>query len=286
MSRIIKVVMAFLVIVGSMSANALEVHVFKRQPIDLTLEVGKQRIIELEDHAKMSIPRSLEGKVKIEPANGTVYVTALQVFDRTPARITLLTSKVQIRLTLQSIPATDVPTEDVKIVLFSKTGISSATPSQASGQSVPDFLRSAPINDVSLIRFSHQIYWLPERLRPQLPRGVFPVKIPSNLDLSALMTHCSLGIFEFNTIAGFKTNDGRYLTTLKVTNKTNQRRYLNLIHWNTQALKVSPAHMYVGPRYSASEVTTISVLTETPFVQAINQKPFFFPQHGANEGCI
>ncbi|OEE35292.1 hypothetical protein A1QO_00605 [Vibrio genomosp. F10 str. ZF-129] len=267
------------------SANAVEVHIWKGEPIKIVLETGKQRIIELPDHANLSVPSSIKSKVLVEPANGSIYITALEKFDTTPARITLKNSNIQIRLNLMVVDATDLEVEHIKIDLF-ETSVQNPTVSRnAQSNNVPPFMQSSSITDVALMRFGHQLYWLPERLRPELPRGVTPVRIPANLDLTSLMTHCSFGVFAFKALDGFKTRDGRYITTLEMTNLTDRKRYINLTHWNTQALRVSPHDLYVQPEGTAGSYTTLVVITETQFHAAINSNPYIFTEFGMDEGC-
>ncbi|MCG9576705.1 TIGR03749 family integrating conjugative element protein [Vibrio tubiashii] len=284
MNRIYTTVLALIALAFPFHSSAVEVQVYKGEPIDIVLEVGKQRIIVLDEHVNISVPKSITNKVEIESANGSVYITAKERFDKTPARITLRTSKVMIRASLQATAPTDVPTEMMKIVVHKPKSAPSGV--QASSTVVPPFMKAKQLTAVDLMRFAHQSYWVPARLRPALPSGVSPVRIAKGYDLSALMTHCSLGIFDFEVIHGFKTRDGRYLTTIKVTNKTPNKRYLNLTHWNTQALFVSPYHLYLGAKGTTSELTTLAVITSMPFGQAINSRPQVFNEFGMNEGCL
>ncbi|MFS1436101.1 MULTISPECIES: DUF3438 family protein [Vibrio] len=269
-------------------ANAIEVKVFEKEPISIVLEVGKQRIIELEEHASVKVHKSLSGKIKIDPANGSLYITTLEEFDKTPARIVLKNSNVQIRVNLSSVAPSSMPVEHMRIEVYKRGGEASA-PSDStitSQQQVPDFMKSSPVTNVGLLRFAAQLYWLPERLKPQLPSGVSPVRLQKKLDLSTLMTHCSLNVYDFSVIEGFKTRDGRYLTTIKVVNTKDDTRYLNLTHWNMEAELISPRHLYLGPSGTAADITTVAVITTLPFAQAINEKPHAFAEYGMDEGCI
>lgn len=269
------------------TAHAVEVHVWEKEPIEITLEVGKQKIIEFDGHARFDFPSQRARKVNAELTNGSLYITALDVFDRTPARVTLIENNVQIRLVINAVSPTEQPVEHAKIELYRQDStFAKPEVNTTQQQNLPSFMRKKPLSNVELMRFANQIYWLPERLRPDLPYGLTPLRTSSDLDLSGLMTHCSLGVFGFEVLDGFRTNDGRYLTTLKIENRTDQTRYINLTHWNTQALFVSARHLYVTAANTAGSYTTMTIITESRFENAINRNPTVFYEQGQNEGCL
>lgn len=277
----------FVMILMSFQVSALEVHVWKKEPIHISLEQGKQRIINLPYHAKMSVPRSLLNKVKIEPAGGSIYITATEEFASTPAKIKLLDTGIEIRLFINSIAATDEPVEHVKIEVW-EAPKSKSVRTQTSNQ-LPSFMNSnsnAKLTNVALSRFASLTYWAPPRLRPQLPSGLSAAKLNKNVSLDNLMGYCSLGRYDYRLLNAWKTVDGRYLTSLAVKNLTNKKVYFNMTHIGMQFVMASPQHLYLTKNGTAGDVTTLSIITKIPFESAIHQKPHVFTEFGVNEGCL
>lgn len=275
----------FVMILMSFQVSALEVHVWKKEPIHISLEQGKQRIINLPYHAKMSVPRSLLNKVKIEPAGGSIYITATEEFASTPAKIKLLDTGIEIRLFINSIAATDEPVDHVKIEVWEAPN-SKSVRTQNSNQ-LPSFMNSnAKLTNVALLRFSSLVYWAPPRLRPQLPSGLSAAKLNKNVPLDNLMGYCSLGRYDYRLLDAWKTVDGRYLTSLVVKNLTNKKVYFNLTHVVMYSEMISAQHLYLTKHGTAGDVTTLSIITKIPFESAIHQKPYVFTEFGVNEGCL
>ncbi|WP_161485249.1 DUF3438 family protein [Aliivibrio fischeri] len=277
----------FLMMFMSFQISALEVHVWKKEPIHISFEKGKQRIINLPYHAKMSIPRSLLDKVRIESAGGSIYITALEEFPSTPARIKLLDNGLDIRLFINAMPATENPVEHVKITVWEAPTL--RTNKTSTSAQLPSFLSSnskMKLTDVALLRFASLNYWAPPRLRPQLPSGLSSVKLNKSVELDNLMGYCSLGRFDFRLLDAWKTSDGRYLTVLAVKNLTDKKVYFNMTHLAMQHSKSSPHHLYLTKSGTAGDITTLSIITKLPFESAIHQKPHVFTDFGVNKGCL
>lgn len=265
---------------------AVEVHLWKGEPIKLTFEVGKQRIIKLPDHAEMAVSKSISDKVKIDPANGSIYFTATDSFDEHIAVIKLIGSQQQIRLFISAVEPSEGPVEDVKIEVFSNKSASpsvgSVTPSD-----IPAFMQKKTASLLEVLRYTFKIYWVQPRLRPkQLPVGMTPVKVNKNLDLSTFFQSCSLGVFSAEVIEGWRLNNGTYVTTVLVSNQTEQQRYFNLTHVNVQSLHISPYKLYVTPKGQVGDKTTMTIISDIPFSTAIRGLPFQINRHGQGEGCV
>lgn len=270
----------------SFHVNATEVHVWKSEPINLSFEVGKQRIITLPSHSKMAVSPQVSGKVEVVPANGAIYFTALDVFDAASAKIKLIETGQEIRLNIEAVPATNVPVEHVEIQLWSKHKKEDiSVVNSAPKATIPNFMRKPPLTTAGIFRFASQYVWAEERLKPAQPAQVSLVNINGQLNLTNLMGFCSLGKFSYGVHKAFKVNDGRYFTIIALKNRTNKKAYINLTHLNVQHNGVAVQHLYVTPKGTAGELTTMTLITDQPFESALMSKPYIFTEFGTEVGC-
>ncbi len=274
---------SILLFVSTLAAANQEVFVWDKKPIDLVLTVGVQKIVSLPDHARVQVPQHLSDQVEIVPVNGAVYFTARDELASTAIRLELVNSGQFIMLNLTAKANLENNPQFARIVLANSAPVQSAE--SVTTQNIPSFMTSGPITNVALARFVLQQYWVPPRLKPGIPAGVTQVKSVDGVDLTNLFGFCSLDRFKIAIADTFKTNDGRYATSLLLENKTAGKQFINLTHLRIQHIFSATYPETVYPLGTAGSYSTLVIITDVPFLSALSSEPSVLSAFGAAKGC-
>ena len=153
------------------AAQAVEIRHWQRLPLDVSLAVGQERVVFLDQPVRVGVPAALTGKLRVQSANGALYLLASTPFPSTRLQLQLPDSGELILLDLSA--TADRPAlEPLRIVHESQ-----ATDFQSVPTATP-----TPI-PVALVRHAAQQLYAPLRTVEALP-GVRPVRpnLPPTLD--------------------------------------------------------------------------------------------------------
>jgi integrating conjugative element protein (TIGR03749 family) len=165
------------------AARAVEILQWQRLPLAVPLYVDQERVIFVDQNVRVGLPRSLQGKLRIQTSNGAVYLRASEAIE--PTRLQLQNVSTG-ELILMDIAATPAPNgaelEPVKIVRAE----SPASPDKSVAEPEPPVPpRQTPI-PVVLTRYAAQSLYAPLRTVEALP-GVSQVRVNPTLDLTTLL---------------------------------------------------------------------------------------------------
>lgn len=166
------------------AARAVEILQWQRLPLAVPLYVDQERVIFVDQNVRVGLPRSLQGKLRIQTSNGAVYLRASEAIE--PTRLQLQNVSTG-ELILMDIAATPAPNgaelEPVKIVRAE----SPASPDKSVAEPEPPVPpRQTPI-PVVLTRYAAQSLYAPLRTVEPLP-GVSQVRVNPTLDLTTLLS--------------------------------------------------------------------------------------------------
>jgi integrating conjugative element protein (TIGR03749 family) len=153
------------------AVQAVEIRHWQRLPLGVPLAVGHERVVFLDQPVRVGVPAALTGKLRVQSANGALYLLASAPFSSTRLHLQLPDSGELILLDL--LAAADQPTlEPLRIVRGSQATDFESVPT-ASPTPIP----------VALVRHAAQQLYAPLRTVEPLP-GVRPVRpnLPPALD--------------------------------------------------------------------------------------------------------
>ncbi|MBD0788035.1 DUF3438 family protein [Vibrio sp. Y2-5] len=250
----------------SVAANATEVHVWDKKPIEIQLEVGKERIIFFPSNVKFGMSPDFRSKIKLSNAAGTVYIKPMQAFNKTRVFGTLDNGE---RLVLDFFSVrpqgNDVP-EDFKIVHPAQVKEASESlgtqSTEAEAVAVGGSSKAVTIKD--LLQYANIDLYGPARLLPNLP--ITEKKVTKPLNLKHVFINRSAGLFELEAFKQYQSMNYT-VTAIHLRNKTSRRQYINLTDVYPAMLVDSSHHSFVEARTSdpsQRDSTTFFIVTNKP----------------------
>ncbi|MFV8757904.1 DUF3438 family protein, partial [Yersinia enterocolitica] len=64
-------------------ASAVELMKWERIPLQISLNVGQERIIFVDKNVRVGVPPALKGKLRVQSSGGAVYLAASEAFPVT-----------------------------------------------------------------------------------------------------------------------------------------------------------------------------------------------------------
>ncbi|MDE0310036.1 MAG: TIGR03749 family integrating conjugative element protein [Acidiferrobacterales bacterium] len=253
-AKVLAVNAILVVFISKSSADSIT-YIWNEKPIDIDLQVGKERNIHIPDAGslRVGIPHSIDDRLIPQVIGNHLWLTALDELDST--RIVLIAEHVG-RLILQ-VRARHAETSDQPIVIRQfVTETTSAPP-----QSQPNH------GYVALTRWVVQKFYAPERLVEDFP-GVVRVsldKTPADLFHcgNRVPTACA-GAVTAVPLASWKSSQ-HFITALHVTNKLAESVVLDPRElrgtWRTAAF----LHTRLHPNGQYGDSTMLVLISDFPF---------------------
>lgn len=72
-----------LILLVALPLHAVELVKWERIPLPVSLNIGQERIVFVDRNVRVGYPAALEGKLRIQSSNGTLYLLASQPFAAT-----------------------------------------------------------------------------------------------------------------------------------------------------------------------------------------------------------
>ncbi|MCP4968159.1 MAG: TIGR03749 family integrating conjugative element protein [bacterium] len=224
---------------------------WKKAPIRLELVVGQEQRIEFPDSVKVGVPASVQGLLRTQSVNGTVYLLAHASFESNRLMVRELDSGY---IYLFDVTATEEGDASHPIQIYvagtSKPDKDSATASSDAGQVQPGYIQ--------LTRFAAQQLYAPSRLLKDSP-GI--VRVPVSRDPVDLLHG---GTVEAIPLVAWRSN-GLYVTAVKLTNRTNQAQTLDPRDLRGSWLTASFQHHRLLPNGDEADTTVVYLISARPF---------------------
>lgn len=260
-SKIHSATMLFLLVVTGI-ANATEVHLWDKKPIEIRLEVGKERIITFPSNAKLGMSQDFAGKIRFTNAAGTLYIKALQAFNKTRVFATLDNGEMLLIdfFAVRPSKGNDAP-EEFKIV--HPDAVEKASEGlKKSEQEVEENSRSITIKQA--LQYAVIDLYGVKRLLPNLAITESEIKKP--LNLKHVFINGSAGLFELNAFKQYRTTNYT-VTAVHLRNRTHHKQYIRLVDVYPAMLVSSSFDTYVEARTEdpmQRDSTTFFIVTKKP----------------------
>ncbi len=231
--------------------DTLERIEWKKAPIRLELAVGQEQRIEFPAAVKVGVPASVQGLLRTQSVNGTVYLLAHAPFGSNRLMVRELDSG---RIYLFDVTAAEDGGVGHPIQIYvagtSKTDKDSDTASNDAGQVQPSYIQ--------LTRFAAQQLYAPARLVKDRP-GI--IRVPVSRDPVNLLHG---GTVQATPLVAWRTN-GLYVTAVKLTNRTNQAQTLDPRDLRGTWLTASFQHHRLLPNGDEADTTAVYLISARPF---------------------
>lgn len=265
------------------SAQATDVRHWKREPIDVKLPVGTERIIVFGDEVRVGLPDPIADSdvLRVQSTNGAVYLKAKTPFDTQRVQVQAMHSG-QIML-LDLVGVKKASHETIKIVDDAETGDDGRTSTardadqqgSAGHKPIPSdaFTRGAtqragaPV-PVQLVRHAAKALYAPQRIVGQ-SAGIHRVAIHTSR-IAGLMPAYPVSA---QTLAAWQA-EPYTVTAIQITNRDPNRRFsLDPRNLAGDFYAASFMQPMVGPAGQLSDTTTLFAVTKNARLSDVLQTP-------------
>ncbi|WP_037374364.1 TIGR03749 family integrating conjugative element protein [Sedimenticola selenatireducens] len=237
----------FQVPVHAASENVERIE-WKKTPIRVELTVGQERQVEFPSSVKVGVPGNLQPLLRTQSVNGTVYLLAHAPFELT---------RVMVR-----------ETEGGQIYLFDISASNKLGQNHPIQLFVQEANEHGVLNDgntiasnisyVTLTRFAARQLYAPARL---LQDGPGIVRTPVARDPINLMRG---GAIDATPLVAWRAG-GYYLTSVKLTNRTEQPQTLDPRNLRGAWLTATFQHHRLLPAGNEADTTAVYLISARPF---------------------
>jgi integrating conjugative element protein (TIGR03749 family) len=253
-----RTIILVLLVLFTSTSFATQVVEWNKRPIDVVLQVGKERIIQVPDNVLVGVPNSIKPLLRVQPAQGYVYLTALESFSE--SRLQLKMHKTG-EIILVDVSTTTQNTTDESIVIKLPKQVSNNN-SVVSNQ--PQNQKAA--TPIELTRFATRTFYAPERLAVS-DRRIRMSKAPK-VNLDGLFTGSSFNVFDAKAMAVFRTGK-LYLTAIKLVNKTPMAQPIVFTDINADFMYATPQHVQINRMNVPGDTTMLYLITDKPLAAAL-----------------
>ena len=227
---------------------------WNKAPIRLELSVGQEQRIEFPAAVKVGLPDALQTVLRSQSVNGTVYWLPQAPFNSSRILVRELDSG---RIYLFDVTATGNGETSHPIQIYVTDTVPSGIDIPVSGTDVdqgsPDYIQ--------LTRFAAQQLYAPTRL---LKDQLGMVRVPVARDSVALYHG---GAIEATPLVAWRAY-GRYVTAVKLSNRTAQPQTLDPRHLRGAWLTVTFQHHRLLPQGDEADTTVVYLISARPFAVA------------------
>lgn len=274
MMKMIKLLVIFFMLC-SLNSYAAQTIKWKNIPLKVNLQVGKERIIQVDDNVVIGVPASIKPYLKSESAQGYIYLTALKEFPKTRFKLRLKSNNEIILIDLTSTTEErDLPNLEIEVpsLLAGEERYSSSS-TNVMGNVTP----------IQLTRFAARSFYGPDRLMKNNP--LIRMQRIKKSDLSTLFTGTSSNVFSATAVAVFKAGK-MHLTAIKLVNKTPLKQVINHLDINADFQFSTSQMTQVNQKNVAGDTTMLYLITDKPLSGSLYNQPKKLVTKGAKNGTI
>ena len=296
MKLIVRVAVSINILIATSSVWAIEAVEWSRNPIKVELRVGETRNLHFEDHVSVWRPEQLNGLLKVESLQGSVYLQAVEEFEPTQVKVRFHTTNDIILLDVFANKSEGAPLDEILVGVPSvraaldakldEVGSIAVANNEPAKPELPAFLgggnaKQDEITPTQMIRYLTHQFYAPKRLQVSDGR-MSRIDINAELKLDDLFIGQSAGLFDSRAVAAWKTNTGLYATAIQLRNQTPVQRKVNPFELNANYLYATPQHLVLSGKNVVGDTTMLYVITDKPLSSALYETPS--PSIGAQYG--
>lgn len=273
MKQIFRLWLLWLVACLPTGVHATEILRWERMPLAVPLQVGVERVIFVDRNVRVGIPASVNGKLRVQSAGGSIYLLAHEAIA--PTRIQLQDAE-DGTLILLDIAATEpapdsAALEPVQIVPGEPSPVrygqspearrertaGAAGPVNAADDVAPasGHRRETPVA-VVLTRYAAQSLYAPLRTVEPVP-GIGRVNLPRELDTAMLLPTLPVRAL---VLAAWRLED-HVVTAVRLQNTSRQPVTLDPRQLQGDFIAATFQHAGLGPAGEASDTTVVYLVT-------------------------
>jgi integrating conjugative element protein (TIGR03749 family) len=226
---------------------------WRKTPIAVELAVGAERLVHFPRAVKVGVPPQLQGALRVQSIDGTLYLLASQPFAATRVIVRGIDNGQVYLLDLSAV-ADGGGSSPIEIYLPDEGPASGSEPTAASGP--PQY------GYVTLTRFAAQQMYAPARLLQELP-GV--VRVPVKREPVALVRG---DVVEAVPLVAWRAGD-LYVTAAKLTNKTDRSQTLDPRTLRGRWLTAAFQHNRLHEAGSEADRTVVYLISDRPFAASL-----------------
>lgn len=226
---------------------------WRKTPIAVELAVGAERLVHFPGAVKVGVPPQLQGALRVQSIDGTLYLLASQPFAATRVVVRGIDNGQVYLLDLSAVAESD-GSGPIEVYLPDEAPAGGSEPTVASGP--PQY------GYVTLTRFAAQQMYAPARLLQELP-GV--VQLPIKREPVALVRGDAV---EALPLIAWRAGD-LYVTAAKLTNKTDRPQTLDPRTLRGRWLTAAFQHNRLHEAGSEAERTVVYLISDRPFAASL-----------------
>lgn len=278
-SKIYLSAISFLMLSVAHTSNADVRRVWDEKPMTIILPVGQEVRVTFPTDVQVQVPLGVSEKLtSLAPNPKMIYWTASEEF--TSSRV-IATAKDGGTVYVVDIAAEksalkeDVLIEDPARISVSESGKPKApSPNTNDSASDDDGQVLEDPAEIILTRYASQTLYAPSRLMPADPRinQVNYLAIGKEFPLlqSGHGEHVSVSVV--GSWAGF----GRYITAILIINQSPIGFQFDASRVRGNFTHITSQHLYIGAKGTLEDRTTIYVVSETPFAEALTEDSYAY----------
>jgi integrating conjugative element protein (TIGR03749 family) len=255
-------VLLLLALCAATSSQAVEILRWDRLPLAVPLIVGEERVIVLDRPVRIGLPAGLEGRLRVQSADGAVYLKANAPIKTTRLELQDLRTGelVLVDITARRAEPKQVPLEPIRILDEVASRVGDGVTEGTGGPSGPaggesDTTLATPLA-VALTRYAAQSLYAPLRTVEPLP-GITSVAIPDSLPLQMLLPTLPVSA---TALAAWRL-DGDWVTAVKLTNTSARSIDLDPRLLQGNFLAATFQHPDLGPAGRSTDTTVVYLIT-------------------------
>ena len=249
--------LAVVLLLQAVGANAApdtsERIAWRKTPIDIELAVGAERLVHLPGAGKVGVPPQLQGSLRVQSIDGTLYLLASQPFAATRVIVRGIDNGQVYLLDLSAVAEGD-GSGPIEIYLPDEARATGSESTAASGPPRYGY--------VTLTRFAAQQMYAPARLLQELP-GV--VRVPIKREPVALVRGDAV---EAVPLVAWRAGD-LYVTAAKLTNTTDRPQTLDPRTLRGRWLTAAFQHNRLHEAGSEADRTVVYLISDRPFAASL-----------------
>lgn len=241
------------------TASADVLMKWERIPLQVGLEVEQERLIFVDKNVKVGYPASLQGKLRLQNSDGTVYLKATAPFESTRIKLKDITTGENILLDIKT---TDQKSrEPIRLVydkpVESNQGTSSRYDESVGSAELPNTTQPALPIPAALTRYAAQSLYAPLRTVEPL-QGVQSVSTRLSKTLPTLLP----GLPVHSSPIEAWALGGYVVTAIKITNQSTERLMLDPRELQGRFYAATFQHEWIGGKGASTDTTTLYLITE------------------------
>jgi integrating conjugative element protein (TIGR03749 family) len=254
--------------------QAIEIMRWDRIPLAIPLQVGVERVIFVQRNVRVGVPASVNGKLRVQSAGGSIYLLARETIA--PTRIQLQDAEdgtlILLDIAASEPAAGSAALEPVQIVpgepipvrygqysrpaaIASSAGTVSSAASAHDSAAAPGYRHETPV-PVVLTRYAAQSLYAPLRTVEPVP-GISRVSLRRDLDISMLLPTLPV---RASVLAAWRLQDD-VVTALRLQNTSHEPVALDPRRLQGDFIAATFQHTGLGPAGNASDTTVVYLVT-------------------------